>query len=651
MIQALLRALLLTLLALPLTGQEREEILSYDVHVELRDGGVMRVTEEIEVRVLGEQIRRGIYRDFPTLFPRPEGMGTLRAPFEVLAVSLDGAPEPYALEEVGGAGGRGGTRVRIGRASVLLQPGVYRYQVVYETARWMRFGEERDRLDWNVTGNGWAFPILSATAVVELPGSGPDDGVALQAWTGPEGSTAQDASWSWDGTAGVARFSTTRALDPYEGLTVRIDVPSGVVAPPTEELEAEWFGLDWGDFIEAGVLVGLVTALYLLLWLQVGRDPDPRSIVVQYEPPEGFSPAGLGYVLDRGYEPRQLVAALVSLAVRGVVTIERSSDTWHIVRIGEPPPGLPREERRLFEKMMGSGKTLTVRDKPSERLRKGVKAMRDALRLELEKVYFVKNRHWFAAGLGTSLIGLGVLGTRTDLGSMGEGSMFIALWLTIWTTGTVSILLRTAADWGAVVRGDLERLGKAVGGTLFAIPFVVPAVFVGSMLGRTVPQHLLAATVGLGLVNVIFYHLLERPTLKGRWILDKLEGFRRFLTVTEEDRFDRLQPPERSLELFERYLPHAIALGVENQWAERFEGVLSAAALDDSPAGGGRPLAWYSGSGDVGGLSGMTSSLGSSFSSSLSTASAPPSSSGGGGGFSGGGSSGGGGGGGGGGGW
>ena len=98
--------------------------------------------------------------------------------------------------------------------------------------------------------------------------------------------------------------------------------------------------------------------------------------------------------------------------------------------------------------------------------------------------------------------------------------------------------------------------------------------------------------------------------------------------------------PKDTPELFEKYLPYAIALGVENRWAKRFEGVLAAAS-----AQGQQGFAWYSGSSSPwSNPTGFVANVGSSLSSAVGSASAAP-------GSSGGGSSGGGGGGGGGGGW
>ncbi len=629
-----------------LTAQEIEEILTYDVIVEVMDGGVFRVTENLEVRALGQEINRGIYRDFPTGFPREGGIGWIVAPFHVISVTRDGLPEPYRVETLGGPAGRSGVRVRIGDAEVLLSHGQHRYALVYETSRWVHFGTEADRIDWNVTGNGWDFGIRSATAEIRLPESIPPDSVELEAWTGPEGSTAQDASWSWDASAGAARFRTTAPLGSREGLTVRVTFPKGIVAPPTEDQKAAWFRLDWGGFVEVGVALALVLGLYLLMWMLVGRDPASGTIVVQYEPPEGFSPAALGFLRERGHEPAQLAAALVSLAVKGALTLEKDGRKWTIQDTDTFKGFLPAEERRLYDQLVGGGRTLVLSGSSDSQLRAGVRAFRARLEKELEKKYFLTNRKWFAAGVALSVLaGLALL-WRSRYAVPPEAWM-MGSWLTAWTIGLSTLFYRAGLSWKQALAGDHMAWVGAVFISLFTIPFLGAEIAVGYMLYQRLPRHLLVALVALGLVNVVFYHLLERPTLKGRGVLDRLEGFRRFLGATEEDRLDRLQAPDRSLELFETFLPHAIALGVENRWAEGFQSVLTPAEAAASAA-----MSWYSGGRGSPNLSGMTSSLTNSLSSTLSASSAPPSSGGGGGSRGGGGgSSGGGGGGGGGGGW
>lgn len=632
--------------AASLQDRDREEILSYDVTVALADHGSMEVTEEIRVRALGQEIRRGIYRDFPTSFPRASGLGRIVAPFEVLSVERDGQPERYDILSVGGPARRGGIRVRVGHPDRTLTTGEYAYVIRYRTARWVDFGAESDALYWNVTGNGWAFPIESASVRVLLPGTVRQGDIGIEAWTGPEGSTESHAATTVGPalpTETVVGALTTRPLGAREGLTVRVTFPKDVVAPPTEAQRAEWFRMDWGSWIDGAMVVALVLAFYLLMWRRVGVDPAPGPTVVRYEPPEGFSAAALGFVRDRGFRPRHLTAGVVGLAVKGALTVERKSmgTTWDLERTRGGHEPLTSDEQVLLKGLFPTGALTRIGGSSNPVVRSAVKAFRDRLSSSLERHYFVTNRRWFAAGLAVSATLFAALVWRARFGVASE-AWFLAFWLTFWTMGTATLVYRVVRLWIGAIGGQPLLFVGAMFLTLFSLPFVGAEIFVGYLLWERVPEHLVMAAVALGAVNVAFYHLLERPTLRGRGVLDALEGFRRFLLATDEDRYDRLQRPEETLELFERYLPHAIALDAENQWAERFEDALT---REDQP-----PPSWWVGATSTSFTpSGMTSSLGSAMGSSLSSASAAPSSSGGGGG--GGGSSGGGGGGGGGGGW
>ena len=156
---------------------------------------------------------------------------------------------------------------------------------------------------------------------------------------------------------------------------------------------------------------------------------------------------------------------------------------------------------------------------------------------------------------------------------------------------------------------------------------------------------LVGAAVLLGLINVVFYHLLRAPTQSGRQLMDQIEGFRLYLSTAEEERLKALNPPEKTPELFERFLPYALALDCENEWNAKFTAVLAAAAA----AGAAAPI-WYSGNRwDYGRSGGFTDSLGRGLATSAASAATAPGSTsgsgGGGGGFSGGGGGGGGGGG------
>ena len=139
--------------------------------------------------------------------------------------------------------------------------------------------------------------------------------------------------------------------------------------------------------------------------------------------------------------------------------------------------------------------------------------------------------------------------------------------------------------------------------------------------------------------------MIRAPTDSGRKLLDRIEGFRLYLATAEEDRLNQLNPPRQTPELFEKYLPYALALGVDQAWSERFAATL--ASESHAPGKSSYHPRWYTGgSWNRFNPTGFASSLGSSLSKAVASSStAPGSSSGGSGGSSGGGGGGGGGGG------
>jgi uncharacterized membrane protein len=165
-------------------------------------------------------------------------------------------------------------------------------------------------------------------------------------------------------------------------------------------------------------------------------------------------------------------------------------------------------------------------------------------------------------------------------------------------------------------------------------------------LAAGVPALAVAALLAQGAVVFVFFYLLKSQTLAGAKIRDEIDGFRMFLTTAEKDRLEALHPPQITPEMFEKFLPYAVALDAENAWSRKFEAQAKAAGQ----AANVDSFLWYSGRHHGFFGNSFASDLGSSLSSAASTIAAPTMSAG----LSagaGGGSSGGGGGGGGGGGW
>jgi uncharacterized membrane protein YgcG len=345
------------------------------------------------------------------------------------------------------------------------------------------------------------------------------------------------------------------------------------------------------------------------------------------------------------YDNKAFAAALVNLAVKGVVEISEVDDLYILKRTAKEPGSLAAGEKAILKHLFGNlpGTEIPLEKSNHGTIRKALKAHEAALRDNAEKLYFLRNRGWLIPGLLiTLLVFAGVLYGLPNM-ELKMSGLFLSIWLAFWTMGVFSLARKVLLSWRAIDSpGDLLR---ALFISLFATPFFAAEVFVAGMLGTQVSAAIPVVLLGGVGVNVLFHYLLKAPTRAGRLLLDQLEGFRQFLDVAEREEMNFRNPPEKTPKLFESFLPYALALGVEQRWMERFAGLF---ARLDARGEHYRP-AWYHGQHwQVHDLGRFSSSIGNSLSSALESSSAAPGSSSGSGG---GGSSGGGGGGGGGGGW
>ena len=621
----------LALAAAPASAEER--ITSFVSDVAIQKDSSLEVTETIDVVSEGNQIRRGIYRDFPTLYKGANGR-RVRVGFSFEGAERNGREEPAVLEPLSN-----GVRIRIGDPDVFIEPGEHRYAIRYRTTRQVGRFPEFDELYWNATGNGWGFPIETAEARIRLPA--PAEFGQRAAYTGSEGSTDSNAQVVAEAPGEIV-FRTTWPLAPYEGLTVAVAWPKGVVAEPSESDRLGWWLSDYGPPFVGGLGLAAVLVFYFVAWRRAGRDPRAGTIVPLFSPPEGLSPAGMRYVREMDADNRSFAAALVSMGVKGHLRISEqeggwfASDTRTIERIDSAEP-LATEEQAALSRLVDVGESIEMKQEKHATFSSAKKALEDILKTQYEGRLFKRNYGWAMAGAGLFVAALW----------LAAAAVALVTGIASWVQVAVAVGAALTTVLFLLLQDDFRTGGKCllvVGSIVFgfaALALGAPLFFQALETGWWFP--LLLPALSIPLVLSAFWWM-SAPTLEGRRVLDQIAGFRQYLSITERERLDRMTPPADTPELFERYLPYAIALEVENRWADRFAPVLAAAA-----AQGHQGFAWYSGSHSPwSDADGFTRSVGSSLASVVSSASTAPGSSSGSGG---GGSSGGGGGGGGGGGW
>jgi uncharacterized protein (TIGR04222 family) len=307
------------------SASSAERILNFESDIQVHQDASLTVTEAIEVAAESRNIRHGIYRDFPTRY-RDRAGNHYRVTFEVLDAQRNGQPETWKTERRAN-----GIRVYLGSASQTIESGRHDYILRYRTTRQIGYFPDYDELYWNVTGNGWEFVIERASATVELPMSVDWRDLRFQAFTGPQGSTEQAVEHDVV-SAREVEFRATRALQPKEGLTIALGWPKGLVHEPGPLERGLMFLRDNGAAIVLGLGFFSALAWYLWAWYRHGRDPAAGVIIPRFEPPKGLSPAACRYVRDMALRSDAFTAAVISLAVKGYLTIEEKGDDFILYR-------------------------------------------------------------------------------------------------------------------------------------------------------------------------------------------------------------------------------------------------------------------------------------------------------------------------------
>ena len=585
----LLAALGLVWLFLALAGAARaEEIFtSYHSDIGLAKDGTLTVTETIRAIVEGDQIKRGIYRDLPLTFTDANGR-TAKVDFKLVSVERDGNAEPYRTESI-----KGGIRIYSGDADVFLSRGEHTFRFTYETARQIRFFDDHDELYWNVTGTDWAFPIEEASATVTLP-----SGVkaqALDVFTGRYGATDKNARAVEEGDE--LMFTTTRRLQPGEGLTIAIKMPKGSIERPSASTERLWWFRDNLAAIIAIAGLVIVVLYYSRAWFKVGRDPARGVMVPRWDAPDGISPALVNYIDNRGFSGEgwtALSAAALNLAVGGHVVLEDLKNSLVITRTGKARAGrLPTGEAALLKAVDDQGGKLVIDKANGKIVQKTGADFRSAMEREHRGKYYRTNTAYVVGGVVLSVLFLLAIFLFGELNEENIGLVVVPVAAAFF----VSVF---AVGFGKSFRRQASLAARIVSVVVLGfIGFVAVSVFSGVfafLVFEAVSSHqlpLLIAVGGIVLVNLLFFLLMGAPTPLGARMMDGIDGLRQYLTLAEKERMNMAGAPEMSPQHFETLLPYAVALGVEKPWSETFDRWLLTAAAGAAAAG--YQPAWYHG--------------------------------------------------------
>jgi uncharacterized membrane protein len=396
-------------------------------------------------------------------------------------------------------------------------------EINYSVKNGVRWFDGYDELYWNVTGNDWPVPIDSASTIILFPPNAVNN-LRAQAFTGMFGSQAQDATTVVNGN--VARVQTNDPLSMREGLTADVMISKGVLNEPSRLTFALWF-------IRSNTIVLLPLWAFLVMfvfWWTKGRDPKADvSVAPMYEPPKDMTPAEVGTLIDDRVHPRDISSTLVDLAVKGYIKIEET----------ESKVLLFTHRDYVFHSLKDPGTWRSSKLEAHER---------------------VMLNHMFPNSL-----------TSIRLSEL-RNKFYVAI-----PTIKEDILAELKSKGMYSVDPDTAAAYVVIGVLCTALPFVV-----GQLLGwvnilDSAGLLILSAVLSL-IIVFLFARIMTAKSLKGVRTKVEILGLQEFINRVDSDRLKRMPP-----DTFEKILPYAMALGIENHWAKAFQGIMQ------------NPPSWYVG--------------------------------------------------------
>jgi len=513
-------ALLAIAFAAPVSARQLK-IEKFSAEIFIQPDTSLDVNESIDVNFIGAW--HGLYRTIPVEYVTPQGFNY--SLFVKLVGVTDAAGQPLKVES--------------SRQGHYLKWKIYvddatdvdrTIHLHYLVRNGLKFFEDHDELYWNVTGDEWDVPVNDASAQILLPAG--VTGVRTNVFTGSFGSRARNGEASTSGS--IVEVSMDRPLSFHEGLTVAVAFDKGFVKEPgTADLIGQFFESNWPIFLP-------ILIFFLMFWLwSRGRGPRVGPVAVQYEPPDGLTPAEAGTLVDEQAAMRDITATIVDLAVRGYLVIEEKEKSGVM--------GLLHSKEYVFHMKIGPNDWTSL--KAHERvLLGGIFSNGGQPDVELSSLQnqFYKNLPSIKGGIFDELMERGYFQHRPDYvrGGFITGAI---------VTGVLLFFMGTAMS---------QKMGMA------PAPFFV------------------AAILSAGIIAAFGWFMPAR-TADGAKALAGVLGFEDFLTHVESDHMNRIsQTPET----FEKFLPFAMALGVEKKWVGAFQNIYS------------QPPSWYQGNYSSGGF-------------------------------------------------
>jgi len=588
------------------------KITSFDVDIDVSKDNVLTIIENIDVDF--NISSQGIFRMLPktntvSFFNKDNQLisKNYSVKYNVLETN-----EPYFVESYDGF-----SVIVLGERGNFLS-GVKNYQIKYTASLGNDRIAELDHFYYNVIGQYWNTTINNISVNINFPEKvvgETDDGAEIYARTGvyvgDYGSTETiDFLWNAEGTQ--LSFTYTD-LSVGEGITARVALDEGYFQVPFD---------NWLNVINLILIVAFaVLAFYLFK-----KYSNPKMVVpvVQFSANEKYTPADVGYIMDRKVDNKDIASLIIYWAQKGHIEIVEKDKSTFLKKIKDSDNiDLKIYERTFFNAIFRNNVIKNAKDKSSDDLTisNHISEKQDNKNDNADEKSEEKNKRKDDSLLEINEIGKNIVTdiaeVKADIENLNKplfnAKAVAARFAIIFIMGILVALTGGVLSYQKIIISDI--IISVISGILIAVALLFIAKnkdtnhFISRRGKILFAFNLLIAFASVSAFFIFIFEPYFDFLLTNVWViievvligylvfkfnvrtnegieeLGDIVGLKNFIEVAEKDRLEMLVQENPSA--FYEILPYAYVLGVYEKWCKKFEKISI-----DAPQ-------WYVGSGDM----------------------------------------------------
>lgn len=534
-------------------GSEDYTVNSYDIDVKVSEDNVLYVTETIKANFFVE--KHGIFRNIPVVLS-PTWLDDGKQVSKKYRVQLSDVSVtnesgvPYSFE-----GGREGNDyvIKIGDEDITLK-GTNVYVVKYSYDIGNDKLPQYDQLYYNLIGDGWGTTIRNVSFSVEMPKEFDKENLGFS--LGEKGSFGT-TDVKFNVNEKLITGTVERALQPYEALTLRLQLPEGYFS----KVEVD-------NYYWLIALCAIFIVVSIILFQTFGRD-DKVYTTVEVTPPDDITSAEAGYIIDGNVDDRDVLSLIIYWADKGYITISNdSNDNFILNRIKPSDRNMRDYEAFMFDEMFREKDAISKDDLKYKfhdtlaKVKGGIPlTFKDESRtLYTSKSKTVKGLCYIFAGICMALL----VGVSISIYEFSSAAGLVSGIVGFVATITLASIVGHYVD----VSASGKKAGLVVSTLIYIL--VISIVTMIAINYTEIKYAFFACGFAAIVCGIVGSYSKKRTPQSNKW-LGKLLGLKKFITLTEKDRIELLV--HDNPQLFYNILPYAYALDVTDEWAKQFESI------------------------------------------------------------------------------